>query len=338
MSNDDARQEGVQWPSSQQLAALADIEGDVQMKAAQLGLLSSEYRANIARVLHHYEPQAATFRTIIYASEQKRKAVERELVWTERIALLQEQRCGTTIVSTRDLMVLEREPLHPVECSLKECYQKLENVAYNELCVLRNYEYPPRQAVATMRMIMRVRGEEDLSWENVQVVLSENYFYTFFVSRMRTLLQKRLPDDVLEELEQYCLNPEHAPEALAVVSVPLGVIGSLLHTVRDYFQVMDLVKRPVEPMSVEERRKKASELRRALQTLKEDAATATEGMADLKARIASKFVTVRDEYDDTMCPLHDDLEKKTEDFLKVLSGDIPAEEGATGEGECPDAM
>nr|CCC93482.1 conserved hypothetical protein [Trypanosoma congolense IL3000] len=315
-----------QSPSRNHLSLLAEIEGDVQMRAAQLGLLSSEYRANISRVLYHYEPRVANLQAIVYASEHRRRAIERELVWLERIITLQERRSTQSLLPMRDVVTIEKEILLPIESRLKEWYQKVQNVTSTELSILRNYECPPRQAVSTMKMLMLVRGEDDLSWENVQVVLSENYFFTFFVSRMQKVLQNPLSSGVEDELEKYCIAAEHSPEALAVVSVPLGVIGGLLHAINDYYGAKKLMKLPTQPLTIDERRKRVAVLRDELLNLREDANVATEEISKLKSSIAARFSTVRNEYDDTMCPLHEDLEKKTEDFLRALSRDFSGDD------------
>ncbi|ORC93264.1 uncharacterized protein TM35_000011410 [Trypanosoma theileri] len=307
--------------TDEQLASLLSIEGDVQLKAAQLGMLCNEYRVNLERVLYHYEPLMAPLRAIIYAGGQKQQYIETQLVWLERVIVLQERRGGTLTVPLRELKAIEDDLMLPVNKALRASYQQLDVVTREELAVLRDYECPPPAALATMAMALRVREDEDTEWSTVRVVLSESYFFTFFISRAQTLLQRPLPPDVADALEGYCAAPAHAPAALARVSVPLAAIGAWLHAVRDYHRVRRLCDPSLPPVAVEERRRTVALLRHELQALKEDMHSAAEELQKLQQQITRKMFEVRSEYDDTMCTLHDVLEKKTEDFVKVLGGE-----------------
>ncbi|PWU93394.1 hypothetical protein C3747_296g18 [Trypanosoma cruzi] len=321
----------VQGPASmlteKQLTALLSIEGDVQLKAAQLSMLCCEYRTNLTRVLLHYEPLMAPLRSITFAGLQKVKYIETQLTWLERVIVLQERRGGSKMLPPRELQAIENDLMINVRKEMQESYQQLDVTTKEELAVLRNYECPPKQALVTMAMAMRVRGEEDTRWSNVQVVLSENYFFTFFISRAQALLLRPLADDVLEELEVYCSSPDHAPEALALVSVPLAAIGRWLWAVRDHYRVKKIVLLPDPPITVDERRQMVKRLRNELQINKENMRSASEELNKLQEQAVRRTVEVRNEYDDTMCPLHDSFEKKTAEFIKVLEGkDVAAEE------------
>ncbi|KEG15659.1 hypothetical protein DQ04_00011260 [Trypanosoma grayi] len=324
--------------NEQQLATLVNIEGDVQLKAAQLGMLCNEYHTNLDRVMLHYEPLMTPLRNIIFAGVQKRRCIETKLVWLERIIVMQERRGGSRLLPQRELQAIERDLMLPVQKAMQDSYQKLHIVTKEELTVLREYECPPRQALSTMEMALRVRGDEDTRWSTVQVVLSESYFFTFFISRAQTLLQQPLPDGVLEELETYCYSPEHAPDVLAQLSVPLGAIGQWLWAVCDHYRVKKIVESPDPNTTVEERRQMVTRLRHELQAIKEGMDTAAEELQRLQEEAMRKVVEVRNEYDDTMCPLHDVLEKKTEDFIKALGGnevDADGESAAEGEDRQP---
>ncbi|KAH9598996.1 hypothetical protein LSM04_005499 [Trypanosoma melophagium] len=313
--------------TDEQLASLLSIEGDVQLKAAQLGMLCNEYRVNLERVLYHYEPLMAPLRAIIYAGGQKQQYIETQLVWLERVIVLQERRGGTLTVPLRQLKAIEDDLMLSVNKALQASYQKLDVVTREELAVLRDYECPPPAALATMAMALRVRDDEDTEWSTVRVVLSESYFFTFFISRAQTLLHRPLPPDVADALEGFCAAAAHDPTALARLSTPLAAIGAWLYAVRDYHRVRRLCDPSRPPAPVEEQRRTVAQLRHELQALKDNMQSAAEELERLQEEIRRKMFEVRSEYDDTMCTLHDALEKKTEDFVKVLGGDeVDAEE------------
>ncbi|RNF24643.1 uncharacterized protein Tco025E_02470 [Trypanosoma conorhini] len=312
--------------TEKQLAALVNIEGDVQLKAAQLSMLCCEYRTNLTRVLLCFEPLMAPLRSIIFSGVQKRKYIETQLIWLERIIVLQERRGGARKLPLSELQAVEKDLMIPVQRAMQDSYQQLDVVNKEELAVLRNYECPPDQALATMAMAMRVRGEEDTRWSTVQVVLSDSYFFTFFISRAQTLLKQPLAEEIQEELEVYCSSPDHAPEALALISVPLAAVGQWLWALRDYYRVKRIATMPDPPLSVEERRQTVTRLRYELQSIKDNMSSAAEEMQKLQDQIIRRTLEVRNEYDDTMCPLHDSLVKKTEEFIQTLEGKQPPAE------------
>lgn len=314
--------------TEKQLEVLINIEEDVQLKAAQLSMLCGEYRTNQTRVLRHFEPLTAPLRRIIFAGAQKRQYIETQLIWLERIIFLHERRGSSNRLSPQELRGVEQELMLPVQRAMQDCYQQLSILTKEELAVLRNYECPPEQALETMTMVLRVRGDEDTRWSTVRVVLSESYFFTFFISRSQTLLQQPLADDVFEELERFCVLPEHAPEALASISVPLGALGQWLYAVRDYYRVKRILAPPSKPLTRDEKQQMMTRLRHELQSVKESIQLATEKLKEQQQEIVRKLVDVRNEYDDTMCPLHDSLEKKTAAFIKVLGN-----KGQTAEGD-----
>ncbi|KAG8346087.1 hypothetical protein TRVL_03088 [Trypanosoma vivax] len=323
-----------QTVTPKQVTTLVGLEDDVRTASTQLGLLGSEYRSNVMRVLCDYELHLAPQRRIIYSSEQKRKDIEREIVWQEHAIMCQNRRASTIPLPLVEVQAIEKELMVPVHKSLEQSYALLEAVTREDLTTLREYTCPPTQVLTTMEMVMQVRGEEDFSWSNLQVVLSEGYFFSFFVSRAQYLLHRPLPGEVLEQLTQFCFLPENSPELLSVISVPLGALGHWLHSVRSYYKVKDIIARATEAIPVEERHKTVNRLRHELQQVKEDALAARDQLNKLKEQLGRQVVSVRHEYDDTMCTLHEVLEKKTEDFIKVLAG----ESLTTEDGEvCPSA-
>lgn len=315
--------------TEEQVKKLISIEGDVQHKAAQLSVLCGEYRINIARVLQHYEPMMAPLRAVVFAGAQQIQHIETQLLWHERIIVLQELRGGSLKLPPHELRAAEEEIMQPVRRAMQDSYQQLSVLTREELAVLRNYECPPEQALTTMAMVMRVRGDEDTEWSTVQAVLSESYFFTFFISRAQTLLRQPLVADVLEALERHCALPEHSPEALARISVPLGAIGQWLYAVRDHYRARAIVASSAPPLAMDERRKTITRLRYELQSVRENVRQAKEKLQDTEQDILRKLVVVRNEYDDTMCSIHDSLEKKAAAFVKVFgaTNDTATKEG-----------
>ncbi|KPA82032.1 hypothetical protein ABB37_03204 [Leptomonas pyrrhocoris] len=230
-------------------AELAELESDVEAKAAQLGYLHTEYTLNKMRLCHYYEPRLQPLRSTTCAAAEKESLLQLQIEWLERFVVEQERRSqGGVFIEVRDMKPAAEEYEKKARQTLLRCYEHILECPEDALRMISQYACPPDDAIATMQLVMKVRGEplEECTWGAAQVLLSYNYFHDFFVTRSESLLKRcdLLDDNLMNELELFCANPHHAVAALYQVSIPIGCMGEWLRAIRDYYRVK-LVTAPV---------------------------------------------------------------------------------------------
>lgn len=221
-------------------AHLSALEEDVELKAAQLGFLHEEYIANMEKIVYFYQPQLVPRLASFMESKEKKDFVQLQILWLEKKLVVQEKRLRIgTFVEARDMLSFATEEMKPVQEALTEVYEAFQRCDSDALKIMSHYNIPPQKAMETMRMVLRVRGEDDCSWSASQVLLTNNYFKDFFGNRSETMLKTKdvLSEDVMEELERYCEKPEHTAEELYKFSEPIGVFGRWLRVIRDFYRI-----------------------------------------------------------------------------------------------------
>lgn len=232
---------------AQARAELAALEEGVEIKSAQLGYLCNEFLANARSIEHYYEPKLQPLQIITYASQEKQAYIELQIKWLERCIVQADQRAHTgTFIFNRDMRDDAEALMKPAQQALFRSYEAIRECPRDALHTLSGYATPPEEFIDTLHLVMRLRGEDDCSWKAAQIILTVNYFTTFFVGRAEALLkvQDTLPDDLMLELELFCDRPEHSPQALFRRSTPIGCLGQWLRALRDYYRVK-LVTAPV---------------------------------------------------------------------------------------------
>lgn len=223
-------------------AELVALESDVEDKSAQLSYLHTEYTLNKTRLCHHYEPRLEPLRNITCAAAEKESLLLLQIEWLERLVVEQERRSqGGVFIETRDMKPAAEEYEKKTRQVLLRCYEHISECPEDALRMISQYTCPPDDAIATMQLVMRVRGEpvEECTWNAAQVLLSYNYFHDFFVTRSESLLRRcdLLEDALMSELELFCANPHHAVAALYKISTPIGCMGEWLRAIRDYYRL-----------------------------------------------------------------------------------------------------
>ncbi|CCW60497.1 unnamed protein product [Phytomonas sp. EM1] len=226
---------------------LGVLEDAVETYSANLTCLHNEYASNVSHVVSFYEIQLRPFQQVVYAADEQQSLIQMQIDWLEKKIVLQEK-------CTREGQFLEARDMRPAaEALLKHARQQLlrsyaaiQECPKKDLITMRNYECPPDESIETMRMVMRLRGEENFSWTASQVYMTENYFTGFFIARSETLLKTfdLLPEDRMLALEAFCRNPAHDVRALFRLSTPIGCLGQWLRAIRDHYRVK-LVTAPV---------------------------------------------------------------------------------------------
>lgn len=225
---------------AQEQAHLSALEEDVELKAAQLGYLHEEYIANMEKIVYFYQPQLLPRLAIVNENQEKINFVKDQIAWLEKKVIEQEKKLRVGVfVETRDMRSFAEDALRPVKEELADAYEAFDKCSDTSLVMMSNYSCPPDVAIETMRMVMRVRGEEDDSWKASQVLLTNNYFKAFFVSRSESMMKTKdlLDEALMEELERYCEKPEHSVEQLYKSSEPIGVLGQWLRAIRNFYRV-----------------------------------------------------------------------------------------------------
>ncbi|CBZ30178.1 conserved hypothetical protein [Leishmania mexicana MHOM/GT/2001/U1103] len=228
---------------------LAALEDNVEAHAVQLGYLHTEYTLNKTRVCQHYEPRLEPLRVITYATAQKEALIAFQIEWLERKIVMQERRSqGGQFIETRDMKPAAEEYQKKAQQSLLRCYEHISECPEDALHIISQYVCPPEEAIETMELVMKVRGEppEACTWEASQVLFSHTYFHEFFATRSEGLLKKYdlLSDELMTEVEGFCADPHHSVSALYRISIPIGCMGEWLHSIRNYYRVK-LVTAPV---------------------------------------------------------------------------------------------
>ncbi|CAM38384.1 conserved hypothetical protein [Leishmania braziliensis MHOM/BR/75/M2904] len=228
---------------------LAALEDNVESQSAQLGYLHTEYTINKTRIYHHYEPTLAPLRVVTYAAAQRQSLIELQIEWLERKVVEQERRSqGGQYIEIRDMKPAAEEYLRKAHQSLLRCYEHISECPEEPLHIISQYACPPEEAIATMELVMKVRGEasDSCTWKASQVLLSYTYFHEFFAMRSESLLKRcdLLPNELMSELERFCADPHHSVCSLYRISTPIGCMGEWLHAIRNYYRVK-LVTAPV---------------------------------------------------------------------------------------------
>lgn len=341
---------------AQEQAHLSALEEDVELKAAQLGYLHEEYIANVEKVLYFYQPQLLPRLALMNEYTEKMAWVKAQIAWMERKVVEQEKRLRVgTFVEVRDMKGHADDVLRPVMDELADAYEEFDNCSDASLVIMSNYTCPPDVAIETMRMVMRVRGEEEDSWKASQVLLTNNYFKTFFVARSQSQLKTQdvLAEPLMEELERYCEKPEHSVEALYKSSEPIGVLGRWLRAVRNFYRMRYYTAPVLFRDTSYEATKKARDslkrltfgsaapagtdssatsgdndhqhtqdelraLRHLLHQLEEKSTAAQVKVDEIGEQVKKELHELRESYDSTMLPIEYQLEDKTANFTYLL--------------------
>ena len=281
---------------------LYEAEREVELRSNHLGRLNNEYSANVNTLENHYAPKMAPLSAAVYRGKQEQADMECRVRWLEKKVVVMEQK-RHSFLEGRDLAPLRKEALDSLVPAIQEACAVLESATKEELAVLRGYENPPQLVVDTITVVLQLRGEEDLSWDAAKIMLSETYYYSFFVYKTRTRVKQEISSEVYEVLCKYCDSVQYTPASMMLVSRPCGGMSLWLHAVRDYFR-MQMVSEP-HPQSIDAVKSDLHELRTKLQQKKEDTLETEKKLQVLQNELAGELMKLRDKYDETLLPLQE---------------------------------
>mmetsp|Transcript_8793 Transcript_8793/g.9899 ORF Transcript_8793/g.9899 Transcript_8793/m.9899 type:complete len:323 (+) Transcript_8793:75-1043(+) len=294
---------------------LRHAEEDIDLKSNNLGLLRNEYMLNLDTLYAQFYPRVAPALAEVSACHEALDYYNLKIQWQEKKLVMMEQR-KTKFIEAVDMGPAKKELLDALQPRFEESFSLIEGVTREELEVLRNYEHPPEVVHKTIDLVMRLRNEEDRSWESAKVMLSETYYYAFFGYKARNRTKQPIDDDVAEALEAYCADPELTEEAVAKISRPCGVMTQWLRTLRDFVRITNVTA--VKRQTPEQAREELKNLQEGLQRKRDETAVAESKMDELQEELKSKIAELRGRYDETMLPLQELFFDAHENFNTIF--------------------
>lgn len=281
-------------------AELREAEDEINCKSRDVGRLKTEYTRNFNKIVDGYQPKTDPLTTAIFMSCEDQQALQIRIDWLEMKVVAMEQ-FKTNFFELRDMGAAKKALYDALLPRFQDSYISLEAVTKEELAVLRGYENPPQLVLDTFDTIQILRSEEDRSWENSKIMLSETYYYAFFVSKARSRHKAEITEEAMDALDRFLMHPNSVPEKVSLVSAPCGAIAKWLRVLRD-FSFLETVTKP-RTQTLDEAKEELLELRKRLQGKKDDVAGAQEKLALLEKEMSEQLHELRNRYDDTMIPM-----------------------------------
>lgn len=279
---------------------LREVEEEINAKSRDVGRLKIEYTRNVNKIIESYFPRSEPLTTAVYMASEDQASLQIRIDWLERKVLAMEQ-AKSGFFELRDLAAPRKALIDALQPRFQEAYLSLEAVTKDELAVLRGYENPPQLVLDVFDTVQVLRGDEERSWESSKVMLSETYYYAFFISKARNRHKQELSDDAAAALNRFLMNPESVAERVALVSAPCGAIAKWLRVLRDYFFIESVTK--PRSQTLDEAKDELLELRKKLQASRDDVAGAEEKLSVLRKEMQGQLEELRIRYDETMVPL-----------------------------------
>jgi hypothetical protein len=305
-------------------AELREKENEINDKVRDMGRLRGEYAFNLRKLRDGYYPRVYPYLNAVHMDKYYQDLLASEIAWLEKKVIAMEQFKGS-FFELRDLAAAKKELFDSLNPRFEEALLGMEKVTREELAVLRGYENPPQVVLDTIATVMTVRGEEDTSLEAAKIILSETYYYSFFVSKCRSRIKQELTPKQADALERYLLNPESDPENVARASIPCGAMAqwlAALNLVHHYQRITEPTKETLDQV-----KERLMCLRLKLQEKREGIRDAKEKLDELNAEMLAAERNLRDRYDLTMVPLHDTFLEAHDSFNKTFSSPKKCPEG-----------
>jgi hypothetical protein len=282
--------------------AIREAEQDVELKSNHLGRLRSEFIMNANTLRNSYVPKTAPLIAAVFQSSEVQKHLETRISWLEKKVVAMEQK-RSTFFEPRDMALAKKGAFDLLNPRFEDAFASLEAVTKEELAVLRGYEHPPQVVQDTIQTVMLIRGEEDATWEASKIMLSETYYYSFFVYKARSRSKQSITPEINDALCNYCIQPDNVPENVLLISRPCGAMAKWLRVLRDFYQLQEITEPKV--VSLEEVKNELLSLRLQLQQKKEDILGAEKRLAELRDDLEGQLADLRNHTDETLLPLQD---------------------------------
>eukprot|EP00995_Heteronema_vittatum_P009328 NODE_463_length_1367_cov_65.500000_g333_i0.p1 GENE.NODE_463_length_1367_cov_65.500000_g333_i0~~NODE_463_length_1367_cov_65.500000_g333_i0.p1 ORF type:complete len:277 (+),score=115.03 NODE_463_length_1367_cov_65.500000_g333_i0:104-832(+) len=167
--------------------------------------------------------------------------MEKEIEWKAKVLAKMEEK-GKLFNEQKHMepeRVVEMERLQGL---LKDACDALDTITKNDMAVLRKYLHPPPLVWNTIEAVLKLNGEWNTSWDEAQVVLADNYFFSFFVPRFKRYDLASISEDILNDLEQNMRDPDFQPQIVALASIPCQGLCKLIRAVYEGGRIVQLMK------------------------------------------------------------------------------------------------
>lgn len=311
---------------------LKDCETEINSTTKEMSLLRSEYYANVCRLRDGYRPKVYPYLHAIHMNQFYLASMRLEVEWLEKKQKALIASPQGKFFEPRDLAQAKNELFKPLQESFSQSFREMNEVPKHELALLRNYENPPPLVADTVRTIMQVRGDDDLSWEAAKIIFAETYYYAFFASRCKSQIRSEvLTEDggvMMASLEKYLLNPESTVERVANVSPPCSPMARFLHTLYLFVKCTEITQ-PTNFTDLNAVKNRLSEQRLKIQEREEDIRGAEEKVNALNEELRQREKELAERYDVTMIPLQDLFFQAHDHFVTVYHQKSPVRIGRT---------
>lgn len=281
---------------------LRHAEQQIDVQSSNLGLLRNEFMLNLDTLQSQYFPKMSPVQAVVFVCHDEQALLELKISWQEKKIVTMEQR-GNKFLEGVDMAPKKKELVDSILPVLEDAYLAMDSVTKEELEVLRGYEHPPELVQKTINTLMVIRGEEDRSWAAAKVMLSETYYYSFFVYKAKMRVRQPVEGEALQALEAFCADPETTEGLVAKISRPCGTMTKWLRALRDFVRVDRVTAQ--KRQTPDEAREELKSLQEQLRLKKEDVAVAEKRLEALQEELKAKVAELRSRYDETMLPLQE---------------------------------
>eukprot|EP00998_Keelungia_sp_KM082_P006500 NODE_2746_length_1000_cov_82.504009_g2726_i0.p1 GENE.NODE_2746_length_1000_cov_82.504009_g2726_i0~~NODE_2746_length_1000_cov_82.504009_g2726_i0.p1 ORF type:complete len:309 (+),score=82.26 NODE_2746_length_1000_cov_82.504009_g2726_i0:78-929(+) len=199
------------------------------------------YDREVSTLNANYAQQIRALKETIYGTVHENKYIAMELEYRQQVLSKMAERKDQFNEQT-DMRELREKELASCQEAFEDACQALETLTKEDMALLRKYVYPPPLVWTTLEAILEVNGEWNTTWEEAQVVLTDNYFFNFFVPRSRKYDLEGISDELLDDLENNMQDPDFQPQVVAQVCIPCQAFCKFVRAVYTCGRVNRYVK------------------------------------------------------------------------------------------------
>lgn len=309
---------------------LKECETEINTTTKDMSLLRAEYYANVCRLRDGYRPKVYPYLHAIHMNQFYLASMRMEVEWLEKKQKAIDTN-GVKFFEQTHMAQAKKELFQPLQDAFSQAFREMNEIPKHELALLRNYENPPPLVADTVRTVMQVRGDDDLTWEAAKIIFAETYYYAFFASRCKSQIRSEvLTEDgglMMGTLEKYLLNPESTVDRVANVSPPCAPMARFLQTLYLFVKATEITQPTVDGSSPSAVKNRLSEQRLKIQEREEDIRGAEEKVNGLNEELRQREKELAERYDVTMIPLQDLFFQAYDNFRTVYHQKSPVRSG-----------
>lgn len=315
---------------------LKECETEINSTTKGMSDVRAEYYVNVCRLRDGYRPKVYPYLHSIHMNQFYLASMRMEADWLERKHRAMLAAPHGRFLEQRDMAAAKKELFQPLQEAFALAFREMGEVPKHELALLRGYENPPPLVADTVRTIMQVRGDDDLSWEAAKIIFAETYYYAFFASRCKSQIRSEvLTEDggvMMASLEKYLLNPESTVDRVANVSPPCAPMARFLHTLYLFVKATEITQQQQQQQagvdgsstsSLGGVKDRLAEQRLKIQEREEDIRGAEEKVNALNEELRQREKDLAERYDVTMVPLQDLFFQAHDHFVTVYHQKSP---------------